>query len=97
MTTMTDQFIPAADTNELTRRSAVALLAFSELMDSMLRELPGARLEALNNLLQGGGRVGIEITLDRRGENRICLVGIEREGHHLSLMTVQTVARTPVQ
>lgn len=94
---MTDAntFVPTSNANELSKRSASALRTVSDLMEMVIADLPQTKQAALGALLEGGGRVGLELTLDRHGENRISLVGIEREGARLNLATINTIGAKP--
>lgn len=88
---MTDKFIPTADPASLSAQCAALARASGTLMHTLTVDLGLDKQAALNDLLAGGGRVGIEITIDRNGTNRICLVAVEREGRHRTLATVQTI------
>ena len=58
----------------------------------MLKALPQTKHDALQALLDGGGRVGIETSIDRRGANRIKLIGLEREGARLMLAEISALS-----
>ena len=73
---------------EFGAKCAALLRTTSEVVSEMLQTLPQARLDALDALLAGGGRIGIECVVDRSGANHISLVGVEAEGAHLTLATV---------
>ncbi|NHZ80103.1 hypothetical protein F2P44_12560 [Massilia sp. CCM 8695] len=88
---MTDKFIPAANAADLSAQCAALVRASGTLMHTLMVDLGLEKQEGLNRLLAGGGRVGIEITIDRHGSNQISLVAVEREGTHRTLATVQTI------
>jgi|GEM_PF-6159613 len=88
---MTTNFIPAANAATLSQRSAAALRAVSELMEMIVNDLPEGKQASLGALLDGGGRVGVELTVDKSGANKISLVGVEREGRHRTLATIATI------
>ncbi len=69
-------------------KCAALLRANSEVVSEMLGTLPASRLEALDALLAGGGRIGIECVIDAMGANHISLIGLEVEGARLVLATV---------
>lgn len=90
---MTSNFIPFSDYNKLGALCAASSAATGPLVGMIMDHLPDSKKEDLQNLLNGGGFVGIENLVDAKGENVIRLVGVEREGAHLVLCTV--VANTP--
>lgn len=89
---MNDTFIPTTDAVALSQCCAACLLASSNLMALMLKPLPQSKLDALQGLLDGGGSVGIETSVDGKGANRIKLIGLEREGARLMLAEITTAA-----
>jgi RecG-like helicase len=64
-----------------------ATAAFAELMTSMVAELPHGQKLLLTNVLENGGRIGIESTVDKHGNQSLQLIAIEPEG------TRRTVAK----
>ncbi|MDM5176571.1 hypothetical protein PO883_05095 [Massilia sp. DJPM01] len=88
---MTDKFVPTANAATLSSQCAALVRASGDLMHTLTVDLALDKQEGLNRLLTGGGRVGIKVTIDRNGNNEISLVGVEREGRHLTLATVATV------
>lgn len=69
-------------------KCSALLRANSEVVSEMLGTLPAEKLEALDALLAGGGRIGIECVIDAMGTNHISLIGLEVEGARLVLATV---------
>lgn len=92
---MTSNFIPAIDHVELGKRYAAALAASAELLAVMAKDLPPDRMQAMSALLDGGGRVGIEATVDKAGTSRAVLIGIEREGARRVLAEVAAPQHRP--
>lgn len=90
---MTERFIPTSDAAILSKRCAAFMRAASELMELISNELPDEKQSALMQVLDGGGRVGLEVTVDRHASNLVSLVAVEREGHHRTLATVATVGQ----
>ena len=89
----TDNFTPAADPAALTSRCSAGLSAASDLVESMTTDLSLAKKTALGNLVGAGGRVGVELTVDGKGSSRVCLVAIDREGGHHTLMSIVTLGQ----
>ena len=89
----TDNFIPAADVSILSARCSAGLSAASDLIESMTTDLSLAKKTALANLLGAGGRVGVELSVDGKGSSRVCLVAIDREGGHHTLMSIVTLGQ----
>lgn len=87
---MTEIKNPSTDGNTLSRACAASLRANGNLMACMLINLPKEKQEAIDRLLAGGGRVGIETLIDAKASNTVQLVAIEREGTRLVLATVAT-------
>lgn len=90
---MTDKFIPTRDAATLSKQCAAFMRAASDLMETISAELPEAKQSALMQVLDGGGRIGLEVTVDRHAINLVSLVAVEREGHHRTLATVATVGQ----
>ena len=88
-----EDFIPATNVAELTRRSSAASVAAGELAETMTADLPLARRTALHALLSAGGRVGVEITTDAKANCRTCLIAFDREGGRYALATVTTIGQ----
>lgn len=72
----------------LAERCSTSLLANGELIGAILSDFPPEKLEAIDNLLKGGGSVGIETLVNGKAANVIRLVGQEREGARLVLATI---------
>lgn len=68
---------------------AASLNANSDLVAAMLRDMPADKHEAIDQLLAGGGSVGIETLIDRDATNTISLVGQEREGARVVYATIR--------
>lgn len=83
-----ENFIPAEDPTDLTKRTAAAMVAVANLMELVVAALPENKLGALDDILRGGGRVGLEFTVDWRARNHASLVAVEREGVHRTLATI---------
>lgn len=65
--------------------------AASDLMEIISNELPAQVQNSLLQVIDGGGRVGLEVTVDRHANNLMSLVAVEREGRHRTLATVAVV------
>ena len=89
---MNDTFIPIPDPMALSQLCAASLRANGDLIAVMLKALPQTKHDALQALLDGGGSIGIEVTTDRRGTNRIKLIGMEREGARLMLAEISALS-----
>lgn len=87
----TEKFIPALSANDLSAQCAALLRASSDLMHTLTADLGLEKQDGLNRLLVGGGRVGLKVTINQHGENEISLIGVEREGRHLTLATVHSI------
>ena len=83
-----DHFIPAKDAEGLSKCCADALRVCSDLIGYMTGELEEPKKAALCAVIDGGGRVGIELLVDKAGSSRIALAAIEREGARRVLATV---------
>lgn len=79
------------DPMALSQLCAASLRANGDLLAVMLKALPQTKHDALQALLSGGGCIGIEVTVDRTGANRIKLVGQEREGARLMLAEISAL------
>ena len=90
---MTEKFIPTSDAAALSKQCAALLRASSDLMETISADLPDTKQSLLMQILDGGGRVGFEVSVDRHAINKISLVAIEREGHRRTLATVATVGQ----
>jgi hypothetical protein len=90
---MSTNFMPFSDYNKLGALCAASSAATGPLVGMVMEHLPDSKKKDLQNLLNGGGFVGIENVVDGKGNNVIRLVGVEREGAHLVFCTV--VANTP--
>lgn len=82
---MTSNFMPVPD---LSKHCATALRACEDLRSSILKTLPVEKLQALDDLLAGGGSVGVELMTDYKAQVTIRLVALEREGARLVLAAV---------
>ena len=80
------------DPMALSRLCAASLRASGDLIAVMLATLPQTKHDALQALLDGGGSIGIEVTTDRQGTNRIKLIGMEREGARLMLAEISALS-----
>lgn len=86
-------FMPASDVEQLRHRCDVALQAAGNLMETLTADLSQSAQDAIAGILANGGRVGLEFTVDRVAESRICVMGIEANGERHTLATVATAAR----
>ena len=78
---MTDTiFIPAADPGALDKARKAAFLTASELMRHMTADLDDSESGLLVQVLNGGGRVGIEMTLDKHRVPHVSVIAVELEG-----------------
>lgn len=80
--------IPAADPIALGRCYANTVNAVQELITLMCGDLSAERNADLVRLVEGGGRVGLEVTVDRNGQDSISLIGLEPEGARHVLLSV---------
>lgn len=81
-------FKPASDRAELQERCRVASLAAAELVEAIARDLPQSAHAELSRLLETGGRVGLEVTVDRAGANAYSLVAYDGAGTRQELVQV---------
>jgi hypothetical protein len=87
--TVTDpNFIPASDAAMLAQRAAAANHAAANLVQVLLLDLGPEAHQRIGALLAGGGRVGIEATVDGTGRSSLAMVGFTGEGARLLLLTV---------
>ena len=86
-------FKPASDAERLRERCDVALHAAGDLMETITADLSQPAQDAIAGILANGGRVGLEFTVDRVAESRICVLGIDADGERHTLATVATAAR----
>ncbi|WP_426192568.1 hypothetical protein [Massilia sp. DWR3-1-1] len=88
---MTNKFVPTSDAAALSKQSAAFMRAASDLMEIISKELPAELQASMMQVIDGGGRVGLEVTVDRHANNLMSLVAVEREGRHRTLATVAVV------
>ncbi|MGX5650200.1 hypothetical protein ACWKW4_08090 [Hydrogenophaga borbori] len=86
-------FTPASDVEQLRQRCNLALQAVGNLLETLTGDLPQPVQDAIAGILASGGRVGLELTVDRVAENRICVMGIDADGERHTLATIATAAR----
>ena len=90
-----DQFIPAKDAGSLSKQCAAALQVCSSLMATIANDLNDEQKARLFAVVDAGGRVGLELLVDGRGNNDVCLVAIDGAGTRLQLATVVTIGGPP--
>lgn len=83
--------MPVIETVALSKGAAAVLRATADLMETISDCLPVEKQEALMLVLIGGGRVGLEITIDRNMKNLINVVAVEPEGRHRTIATVAAI------
>jgi hypothetical protein len=88
---MTDKFVPSKDSAALQKQSVAFMRAASDLMEIISNELSAEIQNSLLQVIDGGGRVGLEVTVDRHANNLMSLVAVEREGRHRTLATVAVI------
>jgi hypothetical protein len=89
--------VPAADPVALGRSYAKTVNAVSELITLMCGDLSDSSNADLVRLVEGGGRIGLEVTVDRHSTDRISLIAIEPEGTRYVFLTVTPPAPTTAQ
>ena len=89
---MNETLTPIPDALALSRLCAASLRANGDLIAVMLATLPQTKRDALQALLDGGGSVGIETTVNGKGTSRIKLIGMEREGARLMLAEISALS-----
>ena len=94
--TTSPHFIPADDSSKLTQDCKTTLHAALELIGTLNDTLPAEKQQALADLLNSGGRIGLELTLDRFTASTIALIAVELEGARHSLATVHHKALRPM-
>lgn len=87
---MTNKFTSEKASAEITKQAAAFARAASHLGEAISNELCTPEMQkTMMQVLDGGGRVGLELTVDRHAANLLSLVAIEREGRHLTLLSVR--------
>lgn len=82
---------PPTPVKTLNERCTAVMRANAELLDAMLQDYSMAnKLPLIEELLKGGGSVGIETLVDGRAKTKIMFIGIEREGARLVLGEIKT-------
>jgi hypothetical protein len=81
----------------LSQLAAASLRANGELMGSLLAQLPPQKHAVMQQVLQGGGAVGIETLTDRHATCRVVLVAVELEGRRTVLMEVASAGKKTLQ
>jgi hypothetical protein len=90
---MNEKFIPTSDAASLSRQCVAVMRAASDLMETISSELPANKQQVMMQVIEGGGCVGLEITVDAHAENQVSLVAIEREGRRITIATVATIGQ----
>jgi len=73
-------------------RCTAAMRTAADLDGAMTADLHEEKQKASYHLLNGGGRVGVDLTVDRNDGNQICLVRGEREGAHRTPCSASTAS-----
>ena len=73
-------FIPAEDSAELSKIATGVTIAAADLMRKMVDMLPDERRERFLVVLEEGGRVGVECTVDAKAGRQLTLVAISKDG-----------------
>ncbi len=81
-------FIPPHDAGQLSHLSSQTLLSMGELMQAMTESLHDVRRAELGDVLEAGGSLGIQATVDRKGERTLKLISIQPNGEQRTEATM---------
>lgn len=73
-------FVPDRESAELLKIARGVLLASADFMRAMVTSLPETRRSRFLEVLDDGGRIGVEFTVDGEGSQKLVLVGIANDG-----------------
>ena len=73
-------FIPAEDSADLSKLATGVKIVAADLMRKMVDMLPDERRERFLVVLEDGGRVGVECTVDATARRQLTLVAISKDG-----------------
>jgi len=79
--------------HDLSARIAATLRAVADVLEVVVPQLPIENRAALLNLLESGGRVGLESTTDRNRDCAVHLIAIEPDGTRRDLATLSATPR----
>ncbi len=85
-----DTFHPAADPLALDTACKATLNAVADLYQIMLKDLPSNGRQSADRILAEGGRLGIEVTVDKHSKSHISLVAYEADGSRQRMAIVHT-------
>jgi len=88
-------FIPAENSRELSKLACATTLAAGDLMRLMVDMLPAGRHDRFHSILERGGQVGVETTVDRNARRRLLLVAIDTDGTRFEAGEVLFVGDPP--
>lgn len=77
-------FVPDGESAELLKIARGVLLASADFMRAMVNSLPETRRSRFLGVLNDGGRIGIEFTVDGEGSQKLALVGIANDGQRMT-------------
>lgn len=83
--------VQVADPEELKARCSAMLGHVGDLVERLSEALPPDRAAELGSIIEGGGRIGLEVTVDRHNVPQFVLIGIEPEGLRHVFHTVRPV------
>lgn len=89
-----DTFQPAADPQALDTACKATLNAVADLYQVMLSDLADKKRQSADKIMASGGRLGIEVTVNRHSESHISLVAYEVDGSQKTMAIVHTVFPT---
>ncbi len=77
-------FVPNGESAELLKIARGVLLASADFMRAMVTSLPETRRSSFLAVLNDGGRIGVEFTVDGEGSQKLALVGIANDGQRMT-------------
>jgi hypothetical protein len=89
--TTTKTPVQVADPEGLRASCSAMLGHVDDLVMRLVSELPTERSATLVQIVEGGGRMGVEVTLDSRYVPEIVLIGVELEGRRHVFHTVRPI------
>lgn len=87
-------FIPPDDASKLSRLSSQTLFSMGELMQAMTDELHEVRRSELGDVLAAGGSLGIQATVDQKGERTLKLISVLHSGEQRTEATMVFAGRS---
>ncbi len=73
----------------LTSACSAANAVAGEIIEILMRQLPASHIAALDAVLKRGGRVGLEVTVDRQAASMVALVAIEHDGMRRLVQSIE--------